>query len=76
MEMDIVLPTVLHYILKKSLNKVSDKLDTEFRINLQKYRQFSECSTEKIIEEVYNDITTTTQQACFYMHFRVFIRLK
>ena len=60
MEMDIVLPTVLHYILKKSLNKVSDKLDTEFRINLQKYRQFSECSTEEIIEEVYNDITTTT----------------
>ena len=51
--MDIILPTILEYILKKIL----DKLETEFHVNLQKYRQFSECSTEKIIEEVYNRIT-------------------
>ena len=42
---------------EENLDKVLDKLDTEFCINLQKYRQFSECSTEKIIEEVYNYIT-------------------
>ena len=35
-------------------NKVLDKLDTEFVVNLQKYRQFSECSTVKMTEEVYN----------------------
>ena len=34
-----------------------DKLYTEFRINLQKYRQFPEYSTEKITEEVYTYIT-------------------
>ena len=34
-----------------------DKLDTEFRINLLKYRNLSECSTEEIIEEVYDYIT-------------------
>ena len=35
-------------------DKVLDKLDTQFRVNLQKYRQFFECSTGKIIEELYN----------------------
>ena len=42
---------------EENLDKILEKLDTKFRINLQKYRQFSECSTEKIIEEVYNYIT-------------------
>ena len=32
-------------------------MNTEFRINFQKYKQFSACSTEKTIEEVYNYIT-------------------
>ena len=39
-------------------------MDTESRINLQKYRQFSECSTEKIIEEVYNYITIKRYSNC------------
>ena len=59
--MDIVLPIILQYILKKvldkldldkDLDKVLDKWDTELHINIQKYSQFSKCSTEKIIEEV------------------------
>ena len=37
-----------------NLDKVLDKLDTEFVINVQQYRQFSKCSTKKITEEVYN----------------------
>ena len=32
-------------------------MDTEFQINLQKYRQFSEYSTKKIIEKAFNYIT-------------------
>ena len=48
--MVIVLPIALQYILQ-------DKLDTEFRIDLQKYRQFSECSTDKIVKEVHDYIT-------------------
>ena len=39
---------------EENLDKVLDKLDTKFSINLRKYRQFSECITEKITEEVYN----------------------
>ena len=39
---------------EENIDKVLDKLDTKFLINLQNYRQFSECSTEKIREEVYN----------------------
>ena len=42
---------------EENIDKVLDKLDTKFLINLQNYRQFSECSTEKIREEVYNHIT-------------------
>ena len=38
-------------------DKILDKLDTEFRIDLQKYRQFSECSTDKIVKEVHDYIT-------------------
>ena len=53
--MDIVLTTVLHF--EENLDKVLDNLDTEFRLNLQKYRQFSRCSTEIIIEEVCNYIS-------------------
>ena len=57
--MDILLPIVLQYILKKISFKVLDKLDTKFRINLRTYQQFLECNTDtKIIEEVYNFITT------------------
>ena len=41
---------------EENLDKVLDKLDTEFRINLLKNRKFSECNTKKIIE-VYNYIT-------------------
>ena len=57
-----------------------NKLDVEFCINLQKYRQFSECSTNKIIEEVYNYITmkryNNAQQTFSYMRLRLSIRLK
>ena len=42
---------------EKNLDKVLDKSDTEFQINLQKYRQFSEYNTKKIIEKVFNCIT-------------------
>ena len=39
---------------EENLDKTLDKLDTEFGINLQKYRQFSKYRTEKITDEVYN----------------------
>ena len=39
---------------EETRDRVLDKLDTEFGINLQKYRQFSKCSTEKITEEACN----------------------
>ena len=46
--------TVLSVHFEENLDKDLDKLDTVFGITLQKYRQFSECITEKITEEVYN----------------------
>ena len=43
---------------KKNLDKVLDKLDTEFRSNLEEeYRKYSELSTEQILKEVYNYVT-------------------
>ena len=42
---------------EENLDKVLDKLDTKFQINLQKYRQFSEYSIKKIIEKVFNYVT-------------------
>ena len=36
---------------------VLDKLDTEFRSNLEEYRKYSELSTEQISKEVYNYVT-------------------
>ena len=36
---------------------VLDKLDTEFRSNLEEYRKYSELSTEQILKEVYNYVT-------------------
>ena len=42
--------------LEENLDKVLDKLHTGFCMNLQKCRQFSACSTEKIIEEDYDYI--------------------
>ena len=34
-----------------------DKLDTEFRSNLEEHRKYSELSTEQILKEVYNYVT-------------------
>ena len=42
---------------KENLDKVLDKLDTEFRSNLEEYRKYSELSTEQILKEVYNYVT-------------------
>ena len=42
---------------KENLDKVLDKLDTEFRLNLEEYRKFSKLSTEQILKEVYNYVT-------------------
>ena len=36
---------------------VLDKLDTEFRSNLEEHRKYSELSTEQILKEVYNYVT-------------------
>ena len=36
---------------------VLDKLDTEFRSNLEEYRKYSELSTEQISKEVYHYVT-------------------
>ena len=47
---------------EETLDKVVDKLNTEFGINLQKYRNFSECSTEKITEEVYYNFKMIKQR--------------
>ena len=58
-----LIPGVRHCIanyfavyLEENLDKVLDKLHTGFCMNLQKCRQFSACSTEKIIEEDYDYI--------------------
>ena len=42
---------------KEYLDKVLDKLDTEFRSNLEEYRKYSELSTEQILKEVYYYVT-------------------
>ena len=42
---------------KENLDKVLDKLDTEFRSNLEEYRKYSELSTEQILKEVHNYVT-------------------
>ena len=34
-----------------------DKLNAEFRSNLEEYRKYSELSTEQILKEVYNYVT-------------------
>ena len=41
---------------EENLNKVLDKLDTESQIKVQNYRQFSEYSTKKIIENFFSDV--------------------
>ena len=42
---------VVHF--EEDLDKVLEKLNTKFSKNLQNYRQFSECSTKKMIEVYY-----------------------
>ena len=46
------IPNCFAVHFEEDLDKVVNKLDTKSGINLQEYIQFSECSTEKITEEV------------------------
>ena len=57
---------------EENRDKVLDKLDTEFGINLQKFRQFSECSTDKIAKQVYNFETIQQRQR---RHVLICVRL-
>ena len=57
--------------IEDNLDKVSDKLYTEFPLNLQKYRQ-------KNYGRVYSNITMKQYNnvTCSYMRLRIFIRLE
>ena len=41
----------------ENLDKILDKLDTEFRSNSEEYRKYSELRTEQMLREVYNYVT-------------------
>ena len=66
---------------KENLDKVLDKLDTEFRSNIEEeYRKYSELSTEQILKEVYNYVTlkryNNDTADMFLTALQVFIKLR